>query len=112
MYAYEIPNLRFSLPAGADIARHRLITVNENCEGIQATAGATVIGASMNETKTGEVLELADGIVMVTAGGEVAPGAKVSADAEGKAVTASDGYVAGVAITGGNAGELISVKVN
>lgn len=111
MFAFEIPGQRFSLPAGADIARHRFVSVDASSNGIVATASTGVVGVSMNQTKAGEVLEIADGIVMVEAGAAVAAGAKIASNAEGKAITATDAAV-GVALTAATtAGEIITVKL-
>ena len=119
MYAYEIPNLRFSLPAGGAVARHRFVSVASD-KAIQATAATEVIGASMNlvtaeEIADGErIVEIADGIVMVEAAGAITAGVAVYADASGKA-TATAGTaktVAGVAITAAKAnGDIIAVKI-
>ena len=115
MNAYEIPNLRFSLPAGGAVARARFVSVDSNGNGVQATADTQVIGASMNlvtaeEVTAGDrIVEIADGIVMVEAGATIAAGAAVYSDADGKAA-ATGTIVAGVAITGGTAGELVAVK--
>lgn len=111
MNAYEIPGLRFSLPAGGDVARHRFVSVNSDSNGIQATATANIIGVSMNQTKQGEVLEIADGIVMVEAAKAVTAGALAYADANGK-VTDTGTVVAGVVITSAVAGGLAAVKIN
>lgn len=116
MYAYEIPGLRFSLPAGGAVARNRFVSVANN-EAIQATASTSVVGVSMNEVtaeeldKNERIVEIADGLVMVEAGGAVASGAAVAADANGKAVTATDDGI-GVAITAAtDAGQLITIKL-
>lgn len=113
MFAYEIPGMRFSLPAGGEVARHRFVSANADGNGIQATAATAVVGVSMNEVKADQVLEVADGLVMVEAGAAVAAGARVYANAEGKAVTTEGSAgVAGIALTGANgAGEIITVKV-
>jgi len=109
---YEIPNLRFSLPAGEDIARRRFISVNSSSEGVIATEAGSAIGVSMNQAANGEVLEIADGIVMVEAGGEIAAGADVEVGANGKAVAKTTGIGVGVAITGAAvAGQLVAVKL-
>ena len=123
--AYEIPNLRFSLPAGAAVERHRFVSVNSTGKGVQATASTQVIGASMNKTADGQVLEIAEGIVMVTAGEAITSGSAISSDANGKAITATaqsqDGtskvvtagsLVAGIAMTDAAAGGLVAVKIN
>lgn len=116
MYAYEIPGLRFSLPAGGAVAQHRFVSV-ANEAAIQATASTKVVGVSMNEVTAAElakhesIVEIADGIVMVEAGGAVTSGAGVAADADGKAVAAT-GTAIGIAITAATAaGQLIAVKL-
>ena len=116
MYAYEIPNLRFSLPAGGAVARHRFVAA-ANDAAIQATATTPVIGVSMNmvtadEIAAGErIVEIADGIVMVEAAGAIASGAAVYSNAEGKAA-ASGTTIVGVAITAAaGAGALVAVKL-
>lgn len=112
MTAYEMPNLRFSLPAGAAVAIHRFVKVDANGAGVLTGAKGAAVGVSMNECATGEVLEVADGIVMVEAGAEVAAGASISSDANGKAITATDGVVIGTALTAaGAAGVLVAVKL-
>ena len=117
MNAYEIPNLRFSLPAGGAVARCRFVSVNADGKGIQATADTQVIGASMNLVTADEVaagdriVEIADGIVMVEAAGAVTAGSAVYSDAEGKVATTGTN-VAGIAITAASAaGELVAVKL-
>lgn len=116
MFAYEIPNLRFSLPAGGAVAQRRFVSA-ANDAAIQATASTQVIGASMNEVTTGElakndhIVEIADGIVMVEAAGEITSGVAVYADANGKA-TSTGTIVAGVAVTAAkSAGDFIAVKI-
>lgn len=111
MHAYEIPSLRFSLPAGAAVKRHRFVTVDENSNGIQAIANSNIIGASMNETSAGQVLEIADGIVMVEATKAVTAGSLAYADADGK-VTDTGSVIAGIVITSAVAGGLAAVKIN
>lgn len=116
MYAFEIPGARFSLPAGGAVALHRFVTV-DTAGAKQGTADTAIIGVSMNEVTIEEfaanerIVEIADGIVIVEAGGEIAAGAKVSSDASGKA-TAGGSTPCGVAITSATAdGQLITVKL-
>lgn len=111
MNAYEIPSLRFSLPAGGAVKRHRFVAVDANSNGIQAAADFNIIGASMNETSAGQVLEIADGIVMVEAAKDVTAGTLAYADADGK-VTDTGTVVAGIVITSAVAGGLAAVKIN
>ena len=118
MYAYEIPNMRFSLPAGGAVAQHRFVSV-ANDAAIQATAATAVVGASMNEVTENEVaadkriVEIADGIVMVEAAAAITSGAVVYADADGKATTTKGtSEAAGIAITAATgAGNIIAVKI-
>lgn len=117
MNAYEIPNLRFSLPAGGAVARCRFVSVNADGNGVQATASTQVIGASMNlitaeeNTAGGHIVEIADGIVMVESAAAITAGAAVYSDANGK-VAATGTIIAGVAITGATAaGQLVAVKI-
>ena len=118
MNAYEIPNLRFSIPAGAAVPRHRFVSVNNNGLAIAATAATPVIGASMNEVTdsttlpaTKQIVEIADGLVVVEAAGTIAAGAAVYSDANGKA-TGTGTTACGVAITNATAaGALVTVKI-
>ena len=125
MFAYEIPNLRFSLPAGGAVELHRFVSVSGE-KAIQADASSEVIGASMNEvtaaenTAGGHIVEIADGIVIVEAGAAVTAGVAVASDANGKAIAfvaaggtgTATGPKAGVAITAATAaGQLIAVKI-
>ena len=110
MFAFEIPGTRFSLTAGAAIERHRFVSVDANSNGVTATASTPVVGVSMNKVNTNQVLEVADGIVIVEAGGAVTAGTGVVSNATGQAVTGDNPV--GVAITGATkAGELITVKL-
>lgn len=109
MFAFEIPGQRFSLPAGANVERFRFVSANADSNGVTATAATPVIGVSMNKAAAGQVLEIADGIVMVEAGAAVAAGVAVASNADGKAI-AGDGNA--VALTSATAaGELITVKI-
>lgn len=112
MNAYEIPSLRFSLPAGGTVKRHRFVAVDANSNGIQAGAGSDIIGVSMNETSAGQVLEIADGIVMVEAAKAVTAGTQAYADADGKVTDSTDGPAVpvGIIITSAAAGGLAAVK--
>lgn len=112
MNAYEIPGLRFSVPAGADVKRRRFINVNAASAGVYATAAESAIGVSMNEADTGEVLELSDGIVMVEAEAKIVAGKDVQVGTDGKAITKTTGIGVGVALTGAaGAGNFLAVKL-
>ena len=109
MFAFEIPGQRFSLPAGAAVERCRFVSVNENSAGITATATTPIVGVSMNKVKADQVLEVADGIVIVEASAAIAAGVAVASAADGRAVA---GEGPAIALTSASAaGELITVKL-
>lgn len=119
MNAYEIPSLRFSMPAGGAIERGRFVSVDSNGNAIQATASTQIVGVSMNKVTAkegvvnpaGQIAEIADGIVIVEAAGAITAGATVYSDANGKA-TSSGTVIAGVSITGAAAaGNYTAVKL-
>ena len=109
--AFEIPNLRFSAEAAATVARRRFIKLDSAGKAVQATAGDSAIGVSLNSAATGEVLEIVDGITIVEAGAKVDINAVVQSDANGKAAELSTGIPLGTAMTAAAAaGVLIAVK--
>lgn len=116
--AYEIPNLRFSLPAYGNVARHRFVQIKYDEDGgaydgsgMQAHGGQQVIGVSMNQAANGEVLEIADGLVIVEAGAPITGGSFVESDSEGRAIP-TNGFSGAFAMTGAAAaGEFITVKL-
>lgn len=121
MNAFEIPGLRYSLPAGAAVARHRFITVGKDSLAKQANATSSVIGASMNAvvvdkgvTAAQQIVEIADGIVVVEASAVITAGDLISSTADGKAVKHnSEPVIAGVALTDATgAGSLVTVKIS
>lgn len=113
MNAFEIPGLRFSLPAGGTVARHRFVDVDASGNGVAATAAGKAVGVSMNQVASGQVLEVADGIVIVEASAAIAAGAKVCAAADGKAATVAGAEVLlGIALTSASgAGMHVTVKL-
>ena len=77
-------------------------------------AGEQAIGIGPGAAAVNEAIaiQLAPALALVEAGGTVAAGAKVTSDANGKAIAATFGTkVNGVAYTGGASGELITVKL-
>jgi hypothetical protein len=109
MFAFEIPGSRFSMPAGADVKRHRFVSVNGNSAGVTATAATPIVGVSMNEVKAYQVLEIADGIVIVEASAAITAGVAVTSAADGRAVAGEGPAIALTSATA--AGELITVKM-
>lgn len=110
--AYEIPSLRFSALAGGTVAIRRFVKLDSAEKGIQATLGSTAIGVSTIDVVLNEVLEIADGIVIVEAGGAVAVMDSVQSDALGKAIVRTTGQILGTALTAASGtGILIAVKM-
>lgn len=109
MFAFEIPGGRFSMPAGADVERYRFVSVNANSTGVAATASTPIVGVSMNKVKADQVLEIADGIVIVEASAAITAGVAVTSAADGRAVAGEGPAVALTSATA--AGELITVKL-
>ena len=114
--AYEIPGTQFSLPATTAIGRYRFVSIDADGKAIQATASTNVIGVSRNEIDPvrypdTQVVDIADGFMMVEAAGEIACGAKVASDANGKAVEATDVSVGIAFSSAATAGTLVVVKL-
>lgn len=113
--AYEIPASQFSLPATTDIARYRFVAIDSSGLAVQANTTSTVIGVSRNEINSAksenQVLDIADGIVVVEASEPIACGAKVASTSVGKAAVAQGTAYVGIAFSAaGGDGELIAVK--
>lgn len=129
MSAYEIPNNRFSAVAHAAVKCRRFVSINSDEEGLTATAATVIVGASMNEvTAAGQVLEIADGIVMVEADAVCTAGTYAASTATGLAtpyvapnvatnvgppvtVDVPAPLLAGTFMTGGVKGQLVAVKI-
>lgn len=111
MPAYEIPKLRFSTSAAEAITRRRFVKPTTADTFSMAEIGDAPVGVSMNDPKQDETLEVADGIVMVEAGGTVVAGARATCGANGVAHSAGPGATVGCFLTGGDAGELVTVKM-
>lgn len=115
--AYEIPGTQFSLPATTAIGRYRFVSIDDTGQAIQATDATDVIGVSRNEIDPvkypdAQVVDIADGIMMVEAAEKIACGAKVTSDANGKAIVAAGDTFVGIAFSdAAAAGTLIAVKI-
>jgi hypothetical protein len=110
MAAYEIPNLRFSGVAEEAITRRRFVKPTSDTGYAMTDAGEVAVGASMNDPANTEVLEIADGIVMVEAGEEITVGMEIQSGANGVAIELAAGIKLGTALTPGLTGELVTIK--
>lgn len=79
--------------------------------GKQAKANEAVLGVAVRDADEGDLLAVdVLGIALVEAGGQIAAGAEVDADAQGCAVIHASGKVAGTALTAAAAaGDVIRV---
>ena len=115
--AYEIPGSQFSLPATTAIGRYRFVSINATGQAIQATTSTDVIGVSRNEIDPvkypdAQVVDIADGIMMVEAAAAIPCGSKVTSNADGKAIVATGDTHVGIAFSGAAAaGTIIAVKL-
>lgn len=115
--AYEIPGTQFSLPATTAIGRYRFVSIDDTGQAIQATASTEVIGVSRNEIDPvkypdAQVVDIADGIMMVEASAAITCGAKVASDADGKAIVATGDTFVGIAFSdAAAAGTILAVKL-
>jgi hypothetical protein len=110
MAAYEIPNLRFSGMAEEAITRRRFVKPTSDTGYEMTDAGELAVGVSMNDPADEEVLEIADGIVIVEAGEEITVGMLVESGTNGVAVELASGIKLGTALTPGLTGELVTIK--
>lgn len=115
--AYEIPGSQFSLPATTAIGRYRFVSIDATGQAIQATASKDVIGVSRNEIDPvkypdAQVVDIADGIMMVEAAAAIPCGSKVTSNADGKAIVATGDTHVGIAFSdAAAAGTIIAVKL-
>ena len=108
--AFQIPDLRWSLPAGAAIPRYRFVSVNSDGNAVVANATSAVVGVSQNKTAAGQIAEIQDGLVIVEAAAAIAPGALAISNATGLAAAGTtSGYV--VIVGASAAGDLITIKM-
>lgn len=114
MAAFEIPRLRFSGIANGALDRRRFVLPlsGSDTDYVYAVAAGPAVGVSMNDPKALEVLEIADGIVMVEAGELIAAGQQVEVGTDGVAMVLNRGVAVGMCITGaGASAELATIKM-
>lgn len=109
-----------TLIAGALIAAYRIVKFGAADTAVLQAAAATdlSIGVSDLGGASGEPTDvIVDGIAVVEYGGDVTRGAKLTADADGKAIAAApaagvNAQVIGIAMLSGVAGDLGSVRIS
>jgi len=109
------PGLTKNFVADGDLEKYSFAAAGEDDGTAAQAAGATapilgvttIVGAADGE----RVDVILDGIAYVTAGGTIAYGAQVTANSAGKAVTASTGHSAGIALEAATADDVIPVLI-
>ena len=110
--AFKEGTSAITLVAGADLSasQHRFVKVNASGYAVLAGAGENAAGVLANDPTSGQAGTVdVGGVTKVVAGATVALGAEVESDANAAAITQSAGEALGIALSGGAAGELISV---
>ena|SRR5215472_3385132 len=73
-----------------------------------ATVGIITEAAPQNQPTTVQL----DGVGKVILGSTLSAGVQVESDGSGHAVAHSTGFVAGILLTGGNSGDVVSIKLS
>lgn len=121
--AYEIPGFKLTLAAGETLTTHQYYFAKISADNtvVMATDLTDIpVGIIQNTAANGGAVELmVSGVskLIVGAGGAISAGQLVGCDADGKGIVvdpdgANDYYYVGQAISGGAAGEIISVLIN
>ena len=98
--------LTTTIKATGAVVANRFVTY----AGVQAKADEKIYGVSPVDAEAGNFMPVEIiGIALVEAGGALAAGDEVSADAQGCAVKAGSGKVAGTVCSAAAAGELVRV---
>lgn len=123
--------VNISAPAGADLSakQNYFVKINSSGAAVLAAAGEAAIGVLANKPTSGQTASIqVSGVAKVLAGGTIAAGAQVAANADGKAVGATLGRtntsdaggatdaligsnVMGIALAGGVDGDVIPVLI-
>ena len=112
--AYEIPGFSFSLPAAADYSaeQYKFVKINTSGQAVLVAAlGVDVTGVLVNDPAAAgrPATVVTSGVVKVYAGATVTVGAKVVADATGRAIIADGPKAIGTFLTAGAVGEVVSI---
>lgn len=112
----NIPGKIITLDASAEVAGRRIVTLTgDDYEAAQASAASDALIGISTETGApdgGRLDVIIDGVSNVEYGGTVAAGDPLTADAQGRAITAADGdNVVGRALIAGVSGDIGSVII-
>lgn len=112
--AFEQNLQSISLVAAADLSAKigYIVQVDSNGKAALADATALAVGVLQNNPASGQVATVGvHGVSKVVAGGTIAAGARVTSDANGKAIaatTAGDAVI-GIALAGAAANDIIPI---
>lgn len=109
-----ITGKRFVKVSGNRVSGPGLTTAvdGSNYSAAPCGAGERAIGVAKYDAASGKKVAVAlAGIVPVTAGGTIAAGAEVEADATGKAITKASGVPLGVCMTAATSGNDAEIKL-
>lgn len=126
--SYNANYVNISVPAGADLSakQNHFVKINSAGAAVLAGAGEAAVGVLVNDPTSGQTATIqVGGIAKVKAGGTVATGALVAANADSEGAVAAKGttntsdtsttdalvgsFVMGIAVLGGVEGDVISV---
>lgn len=100
------PGADVTAQATAAITARRLVFVSANRASggnlsvAHATAGGRVFGVAVDDAAVGDLVGVArDGVLRVTAGGAIDPGAEVEVGSAGRVITKTTGAAIGYAVT-------------
>lgn len=113
--AWEIPGGQFSLDVKEPLDFRRFIKVNADGKAEYATAATDpIVGISYTEAQYADtpISIVGHGIAMAEAGEAIAAGDFVTAGADGKVAKGSASECAGIALTGADANNLVTIKLN
>lgn len=112
--AYEIPGKAITLIPKVSFEEKRYTFVSVDTDGTMKTpaAGEAAVGVVQTPGIIGEPCRvMVTGVSFIALEGVVANGAEVEVGTDGKAKTKATGVAVGVALVGGNAGEIGTILI-
>lgn len=112
--AYEIPDLKYTLVAGASITQWRAVNVHASGRAMAPSAGGQIVGVAQDTVASGEALAIEGGMGVTKweAGEALSIGNLVMAHSDGTAKIATSGNFAhGVVIEAAASGAIATVKL-
>ena len=102
-------------PAGVDLTGKLFYFATVDSSGniiVNLASTGPVIGVIIEEATSGNAASVqTDGIAKVQANATIAPGQQIASDGTGQAIVYASGIALGVCLTGGVAGNIITMKL-